>query len=1284
MTEKTGYDVDMLDPDLDLEADLGIDTVKQAELIAAIRDAWDIPRDDSIKLQNYPTLAHIVRFVYAKRPDLAAARDAAQAVASAAVNGAPAVAQAAVASAPVAPAPASAADAVQARVFALVTEKTGYDTDMLDPDLDLEADLGIDTVKQAELIAAIRDAWDIPRDDSIKLQDYPTLAHIVRFVYAKRPDLAATRDAAQTPARAVASAAPPPAAPVNAPVPTAPASPAAPSASPSTDPIRARVFALVTEKTGYDADMLDPDLDLEADLGIDTVKQAELIAAIRDEWDIPRDDGLKLQDYPTLAHIVRFVYAKRPDLAAAQAAPPASVQAASAAPPSSTSATASASAPVTSGSTASTSTAAAPSVPSTAAPTPSTDAVRARVFALVTEKTGYDADMLDPDLDLEADLGIDTVKQAELIAAIRTEWDIPRDDGLKLQDYPTLAHIVRFVYAKRPDLAPADSAPPATATHASSSEVPSAPPSAAAPPASPAVSASPDLVTSTPAPRRVPTPVLRPAVCLPTGVRLGAGSRVTIVASKGGPSETVANALRGLLVARGAEIVAPDAEGPIHGVYWLRGLDPVDLRALDLAGWREALRLRVKDLYALMRARYEESPFLVSAVALGGLHGYGPDGAQNPLGGGITGFTKTWARERPTALAKAVDFATGTPADVVAAALLAETETDPGAVEIGRRDGRRWGIGLVETAAGPEVAGVLRPETVIMVTGAAGSIVSAITADLARAAGGGTFYLLDLTPEPAAGDPDLARFAVDREGLRKDLYDRLKAKGERATPAIVDKLLAGMERAQAARTAIDAVTAAGGKVRWFSGDLRDPLAVGAAVEAARAAHGKVDVLLHAAGLEISRWLPDKKPEEFDLVFDVKADGWFNLVGSGLPFGVTLAFSSIAGRFGNGGQADYASANDLLCKLAAASPAGTRGLAIDWTAWGGIGMATRGSIPKVLAAAGIEMLDPGVGLATIRRELTCGTGETVAAGRLGLLMAERDSLDASAIPSRPMLDRVTAFGLYGGLRAEADLTPKDLPFLDHHRIEGTAVLPGVMGVEAFVEAARTFVPGATSWTVEDVQFLAPFKFYRNATRTVTVEALARRDSDGAVVVDCRLLGHRVLHGHTEPEVTEHFRGRVRFGAAPPPTSRKVPKVKRGVDAEAIYQVYFHGPAYQVLDRIGRVGEEAVALLPATLLDDGAAGTLATPRLLEAAFQAAGALQIAEAGTMGLPSVLRSATWTPSGEPGRAVFVRGGPEEFDAQVVDAAGTVVLTVTGYRTATLGPIEASPRAPFASALSG
>ena len=99
----------------------------------------------------------------------------------------------------------------------------------------------------------------------------------------------------------------------------------------------------------------------------------------------------------------------------------------------------------------------------------------------------------------------------------------------------------------------------------------------------------------------------------------------------------------------------------------------------------------------------------------------------------------------------------------------------------------------------------------------------------------------------------------------------------------------------AALAAVEGVVAAGGKVVYRSLDLRDATAVQGVVDEIRAAHGHIDLVVHAAGLLIDKILPDKQPQQFDLVFDVKADGLFNLLkaGKGMPIGATVAFGSAA-------------------------------------------------------------------------------------------------------------------------------------------------------------------------------------------------------------------------------------------------------------------------------------------------------------------------------------------------------------------------------------------------------
>ena len=1202
--------------------------------------------------------------------------------------------------APVAP-PASSGspeDPVKARLLALVVEKTGYPQDMLDLDLDLEADLGVDTVKQAELFAAIREIYNIPRDENRKLRDYPTLAHVIRFVYEKRPDL--VNVAPGTPAKTPSPKEHPESGAVTS-IPSMPAADA-PMASAS-EAVKERILALVVEKTGYPKDMLDLDLDLEADLGVDTVKQAELFAAIREIYSIPRDENRKLRDYPTLAHVIRFVFEKRPDLADVPATAPVpatdkdveATAVASSAPPA--------------------------EVP---AHVQGNDSIKEKVLEIVAEKTGYPKDMLDLDLDLEADLGIDTVKQAEMFAAIRAAYNIPRDENLKLREFPTLAHVIKFAQERsarvvsRQNEESGERQKPSSPersfnVHGAADPIPAQTPHP--------IPASFDSANGVP--RRVPLPVLRPPMnlCKPTGVSLERGSRVILMPDKNG----VAKALTQRLKKKGVEVLriegAPDAAaltdriknwlaaGPVHGIYWLPALDPEgDLRDLDLATWHEAMRVRIKSLYTAMRALYidiaKPGTFLVLATRLGGQHGYDDAGAVAPLGGAVTGFTKTYKRERMDAHVKVVDFESNCEPAQIADLLIEETLRDPGAIEIGYKSGLRWTIGLEEQSATDGQPGlVLDQNTVFVVTGAAGSIVSAITSDLA-AASGGIFYLLDLVPEPDPGNPDLKRFTsnvpADKESLKRDLFARLQTRGERATPALVERELAALERAQAALSAIQAVRAAGGTPHYFSVNLADSDAVARVINEVRNRNGRIDVLLHAAGIERSRSLSEKEPAEFDLVFDVKSDGFFNLLHAigDMPLGATVAFSSIAGRFGNPGQTDYSSANDLLCKITSSfrttRPA-TRGIAIDWTAWGGIGMAMRGSIPKVMEQAGIDMLPPEAGVPLIRRELTAGStrGEIVIGQRLGVLLDEWDEtggLDQGAVrpseegsPAQPgpsttptvMAGKVVSAGLFRPLTIETALDPRIQPFLHDHQIDGTPVLPGVMGIEAFAEAALRLLPGWRIDALEDVNFLAPFKFYRNEPRTVIVESTIHPLGTD-LTSDCRLLGHRSLPGQAEPQATVHFTARLSITDKPVEPVTKTASIsinEHPIEAADVYRLYFHGPAYQVLERAWWDGSRVIGLMSNHLPSNHHPSDLPllmAPRLIELCFQTAGIWEMGTQDRMGLPHHIDRVT-TFLQAPNQAdtslyAVVTPDPARgaFDAYVADIEGNRYVELTCYRT--------------------
>jgi hypothetical protein len=158
---------------------------------------------------------------------------------------------------------------------------------------------------------------------------------------------------------------------------------------------------------------------------------------------------------------------------------------------------------------------------------------------------------------------------------------------------------------------------------------------------------------------------------------------------------------------------------------------------------------------------------------------------------------------------------------------------------------------------------------------------------------------------------------------------------------------------------------------------------------------------------------------------------------------------------------------------------------------------------MMELAGIDMLPPEAGIPLIRRELTTGgtSGEIVIAERLGVLLNEWDAnggLDPSApeawknlAAQGPMIGNAARMSAQRGLVIECTLDPAVQPFLHDHQIDGTPVLPGVMGIEAFAEAASFLLPGWQVATIEDVNFQAPFKFYRSEPRTLTVCLSAAR-------------------------------------------------------------------------------------------------------------------------------------------------------------------------------------------------
>jgi acyl carrier protein len=195
-----------------------------------------------------------------------------------------------------------------------VVAKTGYPEDMLEMNLDLEADLGIDTVKQVDIFARTREHFGVTRDPNRALRDFNTLQKVIEHILDRILTTGGASAAAAAPAPAPvaarpAPAAPAPAAPAPAPAPAAPVMPTSTIAA-SLDlfeQVREVLMRQVVEKTGYPEDMLELDLDLEADLGIDTVKQVDIFARTREAFGVTRDPNRSLRDFNTLRKVIEHI-----------------------------------------------------------------------------------------------------------------------------------------------------------------------------------------------------------------------------------------------------------------------------------------------------------------------------------------------------------------------------------------------------------------------------------------------------------------------------------------------------------------------------------------------------------------------------------------------------------------------------------------------------------------------------------------------------------------------------------------------------------------------------------------------------------------------------------------------------------------------------------------------------------------------------------------------------------------------------------------------------------------
>jgi acyl transferase domain-containing protein/NAD(P)H-dependent flavin oxidoreductase YrpB (nitropropane dioxygenase family)/NAD(P)-dependent dehydrogenase (short-subunit alcohol dehydrogenase family) len=648
------------------------------------------------------------------------------------------------------------------------------------------------------------------------------------------------------------------------------------------------------------------------------------------------------------------------------------------------------------------------------------DTVTARLLEIVCKRTGYPTDMLGLDLDLEADLGIDSIKRVEILGMLA-------DSGVgqtlnvameKLTNIKTLRGIL-------------DCLATANASESASLSGGRQPPErgeaqgADAPRSAVCVGIQRMIVAAVDAP-----PLAETAPILPGGTLVLTDDGAGIAAALARKLRDLGQQVAFVSDAPGenvfqADLTSPQAVedllgrirhqcGPINGLIHLLPLTPMR----PSQSWASRLQLDVKSLFLLARGLADElqkaaetdQAVLLAATGMGGSFGSGAEAQLtddfSPSQGGVAGLIKSLAHEWPNVLVRVVDVDGRSDADRLAGTLLAELGDPVGPVEIGYQGHRRLTLQclpspLVET---PDAPSPLDRNSTVLLTGGARGITAAVALELARRHQP-NLVLIGRSPMPEENEaPDTADI-TDASGLKAALIARLRREGRPASPAIVESAYRRLLHDREIRGNVERLKQTGARVHYYQADVRDEAALAGVLEDAYRRFGAIDGVIHGAGVIQDKLIRDKTPESYDRVFGTKVESAL-ILSRRLKFEqlkFCVFFASVAGRFGNRGQSDYAAANEVLSKLAIDLDRRwtARVVSIAWGPWSTIGMVSE--LEQHLGQRGLQMIPPDVGPLFLDEELRLGKKgecEIIIAGDVGQLACPRRSERNEAIESMP--------------------------------------------------------------------------------------------------------------------------------------------------------------------------------------------------------------------------------------------------------------------------------------------
>jgi acyl transferase domain-containing protein/NADP-dependent 3-hydroxy acid dehydrogenase YdfG/acyl carrier protein len=532
------------------------------------------------------------------------------------------------------------------------------------------------------------------------------------------------------------------------------------------------------------------------------------------------------------------------------------------------------------------------------------------VLAIVSEKTGYPADMLGLDMEMEAELGIDSIKQVEILAALQAKFPgAPEIPASELSGLRTLQDVVDTI---------ADFATPTSVPGGSDGGE-----DISAPTASPSGGLSCTEAELRPVP--------------PSGFAMAGLRDGEVFITREEPE--LADALEHALTVRGVKARAvdlvPDEAGAVICLAALASArTPEDCVDLHLSAFHAAR--------SVAKSKSRSRLFVTVASS----------GTATPVG--VASIVKTAAWEWPNASVRAIDIDT-----LDAERLTAELLEGGSGVEVTlRADGTRLVVaGDIESSPPTDTIDVPAGGVVVVTGGARGVTASSALALAKRH--GLRLALLGRTPLREAGITEPAGTTVTE--IATALAASARARGESLTlpqaRAQAESLMAERE----VRATLSTAERQGTPARYFAASITDKEALRSVLDEVRQHLGPIVGVVHGAGVLADKRLEDLDDEQFVKVFSTKLVGAEALLDatSSDDLRFISLFSSIAARAGNPGQSAYAAANAAL-EAIAAREAERRGdacvvRAFGWGPWDG------GMVDATLRS---RFLEGGVGLIPI--------------------------------------------------------------------------------------------------------------------------------------------------------------------------------------------------------------------------------------------------------------------------------------------------------------------------------